>query len=208
MSYPDQGPAGRNAPPPGQPMQHAPASWPQHGHTAQPPAYGAGPPYGTPIPAYGTAALGGYRARRRPGVVTVAAVMAFVIGGVVILINLFVLLFLLDILDISHFATDAWKVGEGVFALVRLALGALFIWGGIAALKGSTRTVLLVVSVIEAIFSLLLLPIGVLTIMAAGIGFIIIFFAFLELIFVGTILILIVQPASRDFFRARGKTAN
>jgi len=206
MSYPVQGPAWRNAPPPGQPMQQAPASWPQHGHTAQPPAYGAAPPYGTPIPAYGTAALGGYRAGRRPGVVTVAAVMAFVIGGVVILINLFVLLFLLDILDISHFATDAWKVGEGVFALVRLALGALFIWGGIAALKGRTRTVLLVVSVIEAIFSLLLLPIGVFTLWSFGI--IIIFFAFLELIFVGTILILIVQPASRDFFRARGKTAN
>ena len=209
MSYPDQGPPGRNAPPPGQPMQQAPASWPQHGHPAQPPAYGAAPlPYGTPASAYGTAAPGGYRAGRRPGVVTVAAVMAFVLGGVVMLINFFILLYVLDTLRINHFATDAGDVEEGVFALVWLALGALFIWGGIAALKGRTRTVLLVVSVIDTIFSLLLLPIGVLTIMAAGIGFFIIILAFLELIYVGTILILILQPSSRDFFRARGKTAN
>jgi hypothetical protein len=205
MSHPDQGPPGRNAPPPGQPMQQAPASWPQHGHPAQPPAYGAAPPpYGTPAPAYGTAAPGGYRAGRRPGVVTTAAVMAFVLGGVVILINLFVLLYLLDTLRISHFATDARNVGEGVFALVSLALGALFIWGGIAALKGRTRTVLLVVSVIEAIFSLLLVAFFVLSIWLM----ILALPAFLELIFVGTILILILQPSSRDFFRARGKTAN
>jgi hypothetical protein len=186
-------------------MQQAPASWPRQGHQGQPQAYRAPlPPYGTPAPAYGTAAPGGYRAGQRPGVVTVAAVMAFVIGGVEILINLFVLLFVLDILDISHFATDAWNVGEGVFALVRLALGALFIWGGIAALKGRTRKVLLVVSVIEAIFSLLLVPVFVLTIWLM----IFAFPAFLEFIFVGTILILILQPASRDFFRARGETTN
>ena len=200
MSYPDQGPAGRNAPPPGQPMQQAPASWPQHGHPAQPQAYGAAPPYGTPIPAYGTAALGGYRAGRRPGVVTVAAVMAFVLAGVLILVNLAALL----LVPTEHNAWDVLWVGV---PLVRTALGALFIWGGIASLKGRTRTVLLVVSVIDTIFSLLLVPFGVLTLMA-GIGFIIIPLAFLELIFVGIILILILQPQSRDFFRARGKTTN
>jgi hypothetical protein len=201
MSYPDQGPPGRNAPPPGQPMQQARASWPQHGHPAQPQAYGAQPPpYSTPAPAYGTAAPGGYRAGRRPGVVTVAAVMAFVIAGVIILINLAALL----LVPTEH---DAWDVFWVGVPLVRTALGALFIWGGIASLKGRTRTVLLVVSVIDTIFSLLLVPFGVLTLMA-GIGFIIIPLAFLELIFVGIILLLILQPSSRDFFRARGKTTN
>ena len=91
-----------------------------------------------------------------------------------------------------------------MFALVRLALGALFIWGGIAALKGRTRTVLLVASVIETIFSLLLVAFFVLSIWLLFL----VLPAFLELIFVGTILILILQPSSRDFFRARGKTTN
>ncbi|VBA41890.1 hypothetical protein LAUMK136_04291 [Mycobacterium attenuatum] len=196
MSYPDHGP----------PRHTAAAPHPQ---PAPPPVFGAAPPgYGIPAPAYGTAMSGGYRAGRPPSAVTTAAVISFGLGGMEILIHLFVLLFLLDILDIKHFVTDAWRVGEGVFALVRLALGVLFIWGGIAAVKGRTRKVLLVVSVVEAILSILLLPIGVFTLLAAGIGVIIIFFAFLELTFVGTILILILQPASKEFFRTRTQTTS
>jgi hypothetical protein len=141
-------------------------------------------------------------------VVTVAAVMAFVTGAVVILgtllIDPFGLLSLFDTLRIGHVATDAWDVEEGVLALVRLALGALFIWGGIAALKGRTRTVLVVVSVIEAIFSLFLGAFFFLRV----VGWVFLPLVFLELVFVGSILILILQPQSRDFFRARGKTAN
>jgi uncharacterized membrane protein YsdA (DUF1294 family) len=202
MSYPDQGPPGRNVAQPGQPMQQAPANWPQHGHLAQPPTYGAAPPpYGTPAPAYGTAAPGGYRAGRRPGVVTAAAVIAFVFGGAVILTNLFFLLFLLAI---SHDATDTWRVWEVVLVVVRLALGALFIWGGIAALKGRTRRILLVVSAIEAIFSLLL-AVGI---VIPFFGILIAEVGILDLMFVGPILILILQPSSWDFFRARGEATN
>jgi hypothetical protein len=145
---------------------------------------------------------------RRPGVVTAAAVMAFVEGGLLILIHLFFLLFLLDTLRREHFAIshvfDASNTKDGVFALFRLALGALFIWGGIAALKGRTRTVLVVVSVIEAIFSLLLVAFFVLSIIGAVLAPL----ACLELIFVSTILGLILRPQSRDFFRARSKAAN
>jgi hypothetical protein len=161
------------------------------------------PPYGTPIPAYGTAAPGGYRAGRRPGVVTTAAVMAFVIGGVIILINLFVLFDLLDHLRIRHStAEEDLEIVWGVFAVVRLALGALFIWGGITVLKGCTRTVLLVVSVIETIFSLFLVALLSIFVWFLALA------EFLELIFVGTVLMLILQPSSRDFFRARGRTTN
>jgi hypothetical protein len=180
-------------------MQQAPPSWPQHRHPGQSLAYGtAPPPYGTPAPGYGIAAPGGYRAGRRPGAVTAAAVMAFVLGGVIILINLFALLL---IPRGTHDATYAWL---GVLGVVRVALGAVFIWGGIAALKGRTRKVLVVVSVIEAIFSLLLIPLLVLTIWFMMFAF----HAFLEFIFVLTILILILQPQCRDFFRARGETTN
>ena len=197
MSYPDQGPPRRDMPPPGQPMLQPPTSWPQHGHPARPPAYGAPPPpYGTPAPAYGTAAPGGYRARRRPGVVTAAAVMAFVVGAGIMLVNLFALL----LLPSTHDTTDTWL---RVVGLVRLALGALFIWGGIAALKGHTRTVLLVVSVVETIFSFLLLAFSVVFIL---VGFVFIVPAAFELIFVVIILILILQRESRDFFRARGES--
>ena len=201
MSSPDQdqGSPGRDVPPPGQPMQQAPASWPQQGHQGQPPVYGAAPPpYGAAAPAYGTAAPVGYRGGQRPGAVTAAAVMAFVVGAVVILINVFALFFFIPSVH------DAFNTWARVVGLVRLALGAVFIWGGIAALKGRTRTVLLVVSVIEAIFSLLLLMFLVLSV----------WFWFLvppaamEFTFVVTILILILQPQSRDFFGARRETAN
>lgn len=111
MSYLDQGIAGRNLARHEQPVQQATIDWPEDRHAGQYPAYHvppqryAAPPAYAVVPhypvvpaqhvtvplAYGAPALGGYGARRRPGAVTAAAVLAFVLGGLGTLFCLFFL---------------------------------------------------------------------------------------------------------------------
>ena len=69
------------------PAQYGPAS----NYGVVPPQYGT-PQYAVVPPAYGAPVLGGYGSRRRPGAVTAAAVLAFVVGGLGILIDLLLLL--------------------------------------------------------------------------------------------------------------------
>jgi len=69
------------------PAQYGPAS----NYGVVPPQYGT-PQYAVVPPAYCAPVLGGYGSRRRPGAVTAAAVLAFVVGGLGILIDLLLLL--------------------------------------------------------------------------------------------------------------------
>lgn len=162
-----------------------------------PPPYDAQP--------YGSPAAGGYGAARRPGTVIAAAVIAFVYSGLIILLYLLALLMLTGRIDYATRHLGATLLGViYMFLLIRLAVGALFTWGGVCALRGRGRT-LLVVSVIE-----LVLAFGGLAIRLAGThrvtshiggsGFV---GVVLDVAFVAPILILILLPSSTNFFRRR-----
>lgn len=225
MSYPIQAPAGRNVPLHDQSTQQATIDWPEDRHPGQYPAYrtppqpyAAAPPYAvapaqygmlqyaTVPPAYGAPALGGYGARRRPGVVTAAAVLAFVFGGLGILFSLvFLSLFVLAVLATSesHHAAP-WGSGLAAVAYVVVLLGiaasGLFVWGGVSAVRGRGRRMLVSISAIQVILVLLELVHTLAGGTAAGPALV---RALLGLVFAVPILILILQPSSGDFFRAR-----
>lgn len=120
--YPDSGSAGY-----GQPAQ------PGYGQSAQP-GYGQQGGYPTAPPAgYGDSS------QRRPGMVTAAAVIAFVVAGLGILGNL-------AIFTLSSAELDSLGVSSGfyrVLAIVGLILCALFIWGAVLALQGKSFVILL-----------------------------------------------------------------
>ena len=81
-----------------------------------------------------------------------------------------------------------------------VAYSALFIWGGVRALKGR-KTMLMVVSIIQVAFTVLGLLIN-LAISTTAPGPAVVH-ALLDLVFVVPILILLAQRSSREFFRAR-----
>jgi hypothetical protein len=206
--YPGQSPVYGSRQPyggPGAPRPQYGAPPPYGGpqpYGAPPPHYGA-PRYATPPPSYGAA--GGHDPGRRPGIVTTAAVFAFVLAGLVIVTKFLALLLLATH---NSNAIASWGIGLVVanyaILLAKIVVGALLVWGGVAALKGRTRRILLVVLVIQATLSLLGVVVSLATNAATASGTGHWYVAtFLELTFVATILILILQPASRDFFRAR-----
>ena len=163
--------------------------------------YGASPsPYGAPqYGGYPAPAVGGYDVARRPGTVTAAAVIGFVFGGLLIV---FCLLGLIGLAATSD--TIRNRYGSGLLAvtfvilLVRLAMGGLYIWGGVRALRGQGRTMLIVVSAIELALALIGLVVRVGGTSSTGLVGVII-----DLLFVAPILILILLPASGNFFAAR-----
>jgi hypothetical protein len=225
MSYPQQGPPEPNVPRTEQPTQHA--SLPLYGPPGQPPPYGSqqpyapqpygapqshrappcgaprpyggAPPYGAPQP-YGAASGAG--PGRRPGAVSAAAVLAFVNAGLVIITKL------LAFVVLATFAGNAireWGMGLVVanytMLLAKLVAAGLLIWGGVAAVQGRSRRILAIATATEATLAVL----GVVVSLASSgrrgwfVG------TFVELAFTATILTLILQPSSADFFRARRK---
>jgi hypothetical protein len=213
MSYPVQG-ALAELPRPQQPTQQA--SGPVYDYPEQSPGYGSGHPYPYPAApnygmpyyaqAYGAPAFGGYAARRRPGVVTAAAVLAFIVGGLGILFNGFVLLVLG--VSVGHLSRNGSPVLMIALAVVvfGLAIGALWVWGGVSAVRGRGRKMLISLSSIQVTLVLLSL---VLTVGAdeghAGVALV---RAVFGLIFALPILILILQRSSSEYFRKRGGMTN
>ena len=218
-----------------QPTQHATIDWPEDARPGQHRAYHAPPrpyaarsayavaqPYsvapaqhGMPryatVPSvYGAPALGDDGARRRPGAVTAAAVLAFVLGGLGTLFSLFYLcLFLLLVAATSDSRHGApWGsvlvVVVGVALLIGLSMSALFIWGGISAVRGKGRRMLVSVSAIQVILVLLEL---VHTLAGGPVAGPALVRAIIGLVLVVPILVLILRPSSGAFFRARrGRT--
>lgn len=140
-SYPPPPSAGSYPPPPA------------GGYPPAPPAGGYGQPgYGQPghyaaAPGYPVGSAGA-----RPGVVTAAGVMSYIIGGLSLLLGI-PLLFGGGII-----AGAGWLGGGGfvvLMAIVVIALGALHIWAGKMALDGKDFRILLVVSAISALVSLI-----------------------------------------------------
>lgn len=138
-SYPPPPAAGDYAPPPA--GNYPPA----------PPAGGYGQPgYGQPghyaaAPGYPVGSAGA-----RPGVVTAAGVMSYVIGGLSLIFGIFA------VLGGGVLAGSGWLGGGALILLgiVVIALGALHIWAGKMALDGKDFRILLVVSGISVLVSL------------------------------------------------------
>ena len=189
---------------------------PQHGapppYRAQPddtPPYGA-PQYQSSTDASADPAAGGDGAVRRPVAVLAAAVIAFVYSGLLILLYMLALLMLTGRVDYAtrHLGAAVLASVYG-YLLIRLAVGALFTWGGVRALRGRGGT-LLVVSVVELVLALGGLVIrhtGThrVTSHIGGSGFVAVV---LDIAFVALILVLILLPSSTNFFRARRGTTN
>jgi uncharacterized RDD family membrane protein YckC len=174
-----------------------------------PPAYGASPPYGAPQqphgsppayatspynvpgPAYGTQLRGGYGTARRPGTVTAAAVIAFVMAALNIAAGLH------SIYNVFHYdpLTGALRAVLYISGVVGLVFAGLFIWGGVAALKGRTSKILFWTSLVASALYLINVPRN-----PTGYGGSV---AVLCLALAAAVVILALQSSSKDFFRAR-----
>lgn len=144
-------------PPQGYGQAYPPAGYPP-GYGQQPPGYPGYPPAGFPP---GPPA--------RPGMVTAAAVLAFVWGGFAIIASL-LLAFVSSVVDnASDFGCNTRFNGEliagceeynRVTGLVKfLAIGmaviaALLIWGGVVALSGKTSRILVIAAAVYIVLNL------------------------------------------------------
>jgi len=156
-----------------------------------------------PAPAHDYGAPGQtYGPRRRPGTVTAAAVLAFVDGGLGVLVSL-LYLFVLVVLTVSHYSDKFPTILIAIFFafwLLVLAHSALFIWGGVRALKGR-KALLTVMSTIQVALTALGL-FGNLATSDANVG-LAVAQALVGLVFVAPILILLAQRSSKEFSRER-----
>ena len=175
-----------------QPGNPDPNAHPQYGQPdpgAGPGGYGqpAQPGYGQPAqPGYPGGAPAGYGAgptQNRPGMVTAAAVLAFISGGLGILGSL--LAFSL----IGSFGVPGIYV---VFIILGLVLSAAMIFGGIQAMQGKSFVILLVV----AGASILLNLISMITYFSIT--------SLLSFIIPVLIIIFLMNPQSKAWIRARG----
>ena len=115
------------------PSQPAPPAYGQQPGYGQQPAYGQ-QPYGQPVQGHGQMPPAPYGAPdRRPGMVTAAAVLAFVAGGIYILGGLGAIVGG-TMVDMGGLFT--------LIAIVLLAVGGVLIWGGVAALGGRDARIL------------------------------------------------------------------
>jgi hypothetical protein len=88
-------------------------------------------------------------------------------------------------------------------------MGGLFILGAVAALTGRTRTILVIASVLQVILAFLEAVsrfVGARGTSAVAIQWAV--FAVLDLILAVPILVLILQPSSRNFFGARRRATS
>lgn len=120
-----------------------PTPWPGDGHAGRFPAYS---------PGYGPYASRGGDSVRRPGSVTAAAVLAFIIGG---LGGLGYLLVLASVAATSVNWTTPMLVVLGVVLSVGLSLSLMTVWGGVSAMRGRGRKLLKTASWISLTLSLL-----------------------------------------------------
>ena len=158
-------------PPPGAPPP--PGPYPQ-----QPPPG----PYGQqPYPAY--AGAPGVAGAGRPGIVTAASVIGFVVGGLTILFGL--LAFgILSSLGVGGFYT--------VLIVIALIAGAVMIWGGVQALNGKDGRILVIAAGVGILVNLIEMIMAFTTT------------ALLSFVLPILIIALIMQPQSRAWIRARG----
>ncbi len=123
----------------------------------------------------------------RPGQVTGAAVLAFIVGGLILLVSIVALLAGGAILGVSGYGGLVITM-----SLVLLVVGALYLWAGAWALSGRNGMMLTIVAGVAAIVQVFTLVRG-----SVGNGF-----AGLAISIV--IIVLMLTPPSRAWFRSRG----
>lgn len=177
-SGPPAGQGGGYGQPSGQPTGQ-PTGYGQPGD--QPTGYGQPSGYGAPPPP----SFGGGVAQKRPGMVTAAAVLAFVSGGLGLLGGL------LSFSIIGDFGVPGFLV---VLVLIGLVLSAALIFGGVQALQGKSFVILLVVSGISILINL----ISMITYFQAS--------SLLSFVFPILIIAFLMNPQSKAWIKARGGT--
>jgi hypothetical protein len=164
-------------------------NYPQGGAPQGQPGWGAPqPPQGyQPAPSYQGAPAGyGASAGARPPQVLTAAILGFVVA-------LFALIGAL-----GFFALSALFGLFALFGILYLAIAGLNIWGGIVAIQGNGSTVLKIGGLVTAGLALLGL---ILALTQSS-------FSFWSILLIAAgvaIFVLLNQPASQQFFAARGK---
>lgn len=186
-----------------QPAQQYP-EYPQPGFGQQQPGYGqpayGQPAYGQPAygqPAYGQPAYGqpGYGPVPRPGMVTAAAVIAFIGSGLSVLGGFGLLAASAAYSSLSLSAQEDLPMASAglfiVLSIASFAFAGLLIWGGIWALQGKNSLVLFWTAVVAAALSLLNILVGTLS----GVW---------PIVFYILIVVFLLQQQSKNFFRSRG----
>ena len=202
---------------PGQPYPQSypgPASAPQPAYGQQQPAYGQQqpgyPPAGYPAgPAGAYPGFGGPAPLARPGMVTAAAVLAFVFGGFAVIASFFSLIATgltsavsaacdsVSSTDPNYNASCSSLGGySGFFKVVAVGLilvAILLIWGGVVAMSGKNQQILVIGAGVYIILTIV-------SIIASSFGFT----GILGVVAPILILVFLFNPASRAWFRAKG----
>jgi hypothetical protein len=161
--------------------------WPQDGHAGHFPAYSAG---------HGPYAFRRDGSKRRPGSVTAAAVLAFILGG---LGSLGYLLVLASLAAVSTNWTTPMLVAAGAVLSLGFCLSVMLVWGGVSAVRGRGRKLLGTASWIYLTLCLLGLVGQLISSDISGAVSTIV-----QAVYVMAILALIQSPSSIEFFRAQG----
>jgi hypothetical protein len=165
--------------------------WPQDGHAGRLPAYS---------PGHGPYAFRRDDSVRRPGSVTAAAVLAFILGGLGSFGYLLALAFLAAA---SAKWTTPMLVVAGAVLLVGLSPSVMFVWGGVSAVRGRGRKLLATTSWIYLTLCLLGLVGQLVSSDIAGAVSTIV-----QMVFVMAILALIQSRSSIEFFDARSRRSS
>jgi hypothetical protein len=168
--------------PQGGPPQNQPG-W----SASQPPAQG----YGGPAPSYSAAPAGyGAPAGERPGMVTAAAIIGIVWGGLGALFGL-----------LAMFAAFGLGAGLiGLIFLISLAFSVALLMGGIFVLQGKPPKLLLYASYAAIAVGVLAL---ILSMAMTGGN---VFNGLLGIVIAGVIVALLLQPQSKQYFASRGQS--
>ena len=164
----------------------------QAGWSAAPPP--PPPAYGAPAPSYSQAPAAGFGAQaQRPGMVTGAAITGIVWGGLGCLFGLLALLAIGVI-----FSYGGLGALFGIFVLLGLAVSIALLVSGIQTLQGKSPKLLLYLCYASIVIQLLALIFAI----ASPYGFS--FGSLLGFVVPGVIVALLWQPASKQYYAARG----
>jgi hypothetical protein len=136
----------------------------------------------------------GHGAIARPWTVTSAAVIAFVLAALWLLAAISCFLIAADLAALRRTAERPLVVNGFVDGLLSVVFAALLIWGGVRALRGVTSK-----GLFFAALGILIL--SAISFAAPG------WWGVVNVVLLVTIVALVVQQSSRQFFRARGGTA-
>ena len=166
---------------------------PEHGQPVPPPAEYANLPPAPPVDAAYAAPTA------RPGAVTAAAVIAFIIAGLEVLGALLAFVAGVGYSNLTQSQKDQMPAmaSSGTFYLMglfELVFAGLLIWGGVAAIQGKTNKILFFVALAVAVLNVVYLFVG---------GYL----SIVGVIIAVVIMVLLRQQSSKQWFLSRGGTA-